>query len=209
MRIRMRPAIIIALLCVAVSVKAAERKFQYLQPKSLYATHLLPLLSVGSDEYKAEIDQLLVFQTARIRPDGTVSGGRKTWAVGLRRRHARLVHRGESAEIESAAPSGHKRLQILWEHCQVTISGESALTGRIAASSRWVSGKRNTPIPAGTPRGEPSWRSSLPRWSRPAPTSYSSGAGKSVDLPVSISVSSDGLLSLCPRVTETGNSGFQ
>ena len=66
MRIRPRPVAIVLLLWIAASARAADQKFHYLEPKSVFATHLLPPPpSVGSEEYKSEIDQILALQAAR------------------------------------------------------------------------------------------------------------------------------------------------
>ena len=66
MKTRVRWFITCLLLLVAASTQAADKDLRYLQPNSLHPTHLLPAPpSVGSEEYKSEIDQILAIQAAR------------------------------------------------------------------------------------------------------------------------------------------------
>lgn len=66
MKTRVRWFITCLLLLVAASTQAADKDLRYLQPNSLHPTRLLPAPpSVGSEEYKSEIDQILAIQAAR------------------------------------------------------------------------------------------------------------------------------------------------
>jgi len=66
MKTFVRPLAVCLLLLVAASTQAANKELHYLQPKSIHPTHLLPLPpSVGSEEYKSEIDQILAIQASR------------------------------------------------------------------------------------------------------------------------------------------------
>jgi acid phosphatase (class A) len=59
-------AICLSLLLSADSTRAADQDLHYLQPTSVQPARLLPAPpSVGSDEYKSEISQLLAIQAAR------------------------------------------------------------------------------------------------------------------------------------------------
>ena len=54
------------LLLAAASTHAADKELRYLQPNSICPTRLLPAPpSVGSEEYRSEIDQILAIQSKR------------------------------------------------------------------------------------------------------------------------------------------------
>jgi acid phosphatase (class A) len=61
-----RPVAFWLALMVAVAAQGAEQQVRYLSPKAVQARYLLPAPpSAGSDEYKAEIDEMLALQGRR------------------------------------------------------------------------------------------------------------------------------------------------
>ena len=168
-----RHVAIIACMFVAVTARVADGQPSVTTPRPVQVKLLLPSPpSVGSDEYTAEIDEMLTMQAART--ESQIKQFHSQESLGL------AIFKDIMPEL--GTPQNLPKLKKLYKTVKDAAAADRSIPARTtssgcgpfartAASSRWVRTIRNSLTPAVTLRGDiftpRSWRKSIPK--RPMP----------------------------------------